>query len=369
MDWMVPRNRLDREQLAMLSEILDGDGNYFVKGCPGTGKSVLLAHIYRDYKATHPGARVCILTYTHALIACLKDGLRDSSAEVYTFPSFCYRHGYYDLILVDEAQDMEPKWASTISSAASRAILFGDFGQSIYDDRLDENDLMNSFSPKVLELKTIYRLTKSLKELVQAVYPGRVFNAQIGRLVADTDIQLLVEGDSTTEMEAVADRMRKFAKPQKPAAVLFSTKRRLLRFMHVVCPELPDSVELDDGLNDRLRSSGVVFRFLGNGFGSFSESDTRPIVYVMTWHSSKGLDFESVGLPDLSKARLDEDAPFYVAMTRARRNLLMSYNGVDRSGKMSLIGRCPVVKNASASSGGNTPVAGGPADDGDEIVF
>lgn len=367
MDWMVPRNRLGVEQLEVLNEIRDGNGNFYVKGCPGTGKSVLLAHLYRDFKAMYPSGRVCILTYTHALIACLKDGLRDDGAEILTFPGFYYKHrkSHFDLILVDEVQDMQPDWATTINLAADKIVLFGDFGQSIYDERLDEDELKKIFRPQVLELKMIYRLNNSLKQLVQAVCPTRAINAPIGRLVADTDIQLLTESDSTAELKNVADRIKKFAKPQKPAAVLFSTKRRLIRFLHIVCSNLPDKIELNDELNDELRGSGIVFRFLGNGFGSFAESDTRPIVYVMTWHSSKGLDFESVALPDLSNARMDEEAPFYVAMTRARRNLLMSYQGKDSSGKMALVAHCPVVKSVAASAG-NT---GTTALEDDEIVF
>lgn len=366
MDWMVPRHRLDAEQLAMLNEIQDGDGNYFVKGFPGTGKSVLLAHAYRDYRSTHPNSKICVLTYTRALAACLKDGIRDENAEIYTIQTFCTRLSLerFDLVLVDEAQDMHPEWGQCISRMAERIILFGDFGQSIYGGCLTEQDLLQIFCPKVLELRTIYRLTKSLKELVQSVFPNRPIEAEIGRLVADTDIQLLIKPDHEDENKIVAARMGRYARPQKPSAILFAYKGQIIRFLRIVCPELPPII-LGSGLNDNLRKLGYMFRFLGLGFYSFEESDNRSIVYVMTWHSAKGLDFESVALPDLSNGRLRYDPLFYVALTRARRNLYMSYNGDDDSGKMALVERCPNVKKVEDRS---VSVAGIDAED-DEIVF
>ena len=74
-------------------------------------------------------------------------------------------------------------------------------------------------------------------------------------------------------------------------------------------------------------------RTLGSGFGSLAESDERPLVYIMTYHSAKGLDFETVFLPQLNEgidfwpkdAELDKKL-FFVATTRSRRNLFMSYH-------------------------------------------
>ena len=57
----------------------------------------------------------------------------------------------------------------------------------------------------------------------------------------------------------------------------------------------------------------------------------------MTYHSAKGLDFETVFLPGLDSGisifnNDDEDLErrlFYVASTRSRRNLFISYSGND----------------------------------------
>ena len=77
--------------------------------------------------------------------------------------------------------------------------------------------------------------------------------------------------------------------------------------------------------------------FLGNGEGRLARSDAEPLVLLMTYHSSKGLDFRDVYLPSLTpNARIDptgmpsEDRArriLFVAVTRSRENLFLSFSG------------------------------------------
>ena len=365
MDWMVPKNKLDRDQISILNKIYDGHGNYFVKGCPGTGKSVLLAHLYREYKATHPNNRICVLTYTHALIDCIKDGLRDASLQIFTIPKFSSMATYdrsglgwdshWDLILVDEAQDMQPSWADAIVRSGARIVFFGDFKQSIYGETLNEHDFIEKFNPEQLELGTIYRLTRSTKQLVQSVFPGNLVNATVGNLVADTDIQLIKSDSVENDYKSMADKIARYASPQRPAAVLFRHREFVLRFLRNVVSNFPRGLYLNDNLNDYLRKSGSIFRFLGNGYGNFLESDSVPIVYLMTWHSAKGLDFNTVALPAISEKAnggrgcrgcnpMDE-GPLYVALTRGRLNLFISYSKDDDCGVIRRMATCSSVRS------------------------
>ena len=67
--------------------------------------------------------------------------------------------------------------------------------------------------------------------------------------------------------------------------------------------------------------------------------DQRPVVYMMTFASAKGLDFENVFIPGMSEgaylvdARAAERNPdldrrlLFVAVTRSRKNLFVSYHG------------------------------------------
>ena len=77
-----------------------------------------------------------------------------------------------------------------------------------------------------------------------------------------------------------------------------------------------------------MKEKNIPFRYLGNREGDLTEGDQKPLTYVMTWHGSKGLDFETVVVPDLGKGRSRCACnPFYVAMTRARKNTLLTYSG------------------------------------------
>ena len=84
-------------------------------------------------------------------------------------------------------------------------------------------------------------------------------------------------------------------------------------------------------MNTYLKANGVKIQYVGNGYGSFSENDRR--IILMTYHSAKGLDFDNVFIPFANNNLYispDEGMAktlFMVAMTRARKNLYISYYG------------------------------------------
>ena len=76
--------------------------------------------------------------------------------------------------------------------------------------------------------------------------------------------------------------------------------------------------------------------FLGSKSGSFPASDRRDLVYLLTYHSAKGLDFQNTFVPLLTEGtRIKENfesddlgrRKFLVALTRARYQQHLSYHG------------------------------------------
>ncbi len=130
--------------------------------------------------------------------------------------------------------------------------------------------------------------------------------------------------------------------------------------MHVLLDDkFGKKIDLES-VNDELRSRDLPFRFLGNGIGDMIESDTKPLTYIMTWHSSKGLDFETVALPDFG-ASMCRCNPFYVALTRSRRNLILAYSW-DSNDQVEKAKSCNFVKLVSANADGSvSPKDKGPA--------
>ena len=87
-------------------------------------------------------------------------------------------------------------------------------------------------------------------------------------------------------------------------------------------------------INEHLKHNSIRFQYLGNGVGSFAKAGAENLVTVMTYHSAKGLDYQAVFIPFLSpmleiwrdtqRAR----ALFFVALTRSREQLFLSYSKV-----------------------------------------
>ena len=88
---------------------------------------------------------------------------------------------------------------------------------------------------------------------------------------------------------------------------------------------------MGNNMNDYLEACGIPLRYVGNGFGNFVDSD-KPVITLMTYHSSKGLDFDKVFLPfcnhntkEDQKADNDKQV-FMVGMTRSRGDLIISFS-------------------------------------------
>ena len=153
------------------------------------------------------------------------------------------------------------------------------------------------------------------------------------------------------EARWVYDEAIEFSRPGYPSAILFPTHAEIYEFCYLLALDLNISgngprVELADSstgykfanykqLNAHFAHHNIPVGYLGNGIGELLQSDSRPFVYLMTYHSAKGLDFSNVFLPRLvSNIKIGgfsnndfERALFFVAVTRARERLVVTYTG------------------------------------------
>ena len=328
MSWMVPKRMLDREQLQAINLSLK-DKNCFIKGEPGTGKSIVLAHSAISHAMG--GKRICVLTYTNALVSCLVEGLNNPSIPVMTFTRFSRERkaDKYDVLFIDESQDLKQADVNVIKQRGNKFVLFGDFAQSLYGNCVSEGDLREQFDIRKENeflLQMDYRLPRNIRELVQAIYCDRKFGAKAWRLMANAQIPLYHARDWDEEMKFVIEKAKNHAVVRRPVAILFESKRSIFHFLHTLLGHQGKQTIDIETVNEELEKQGLPFRFFGNGIGTLEEGDKRPLSYIMTWHSSKGLDFDTVILPNISQSQCRCN-PFYVALTRARRNLVLTYSG------------------------------------------
>jgi superfamily I DNA/RNA helicase len=111
----------------------------------------------------------------------------------------------------------------------------------------------------------------------------------------------------------------------------------------VPAPPAPQSAQGDSrrdytSFNSHWEHHDIPLMYLGNSYGNLKVSEQRPMVYLMTYHGSKGLDFDVVILPRLNdgltlvarSALLSnpdlERRLLFVAVTRSKRDVFLSHS-------------------------------------------
>jgi superfamily I DNA/RNA helicase len=348
MRWMVPERRLDESQLAILRECGTWRGaNDWIQGFAGSGKTVLLVHLVGRILAQHANASLCVATYTHALRDLIETGFEDEfrgRVPVLTYHQLLNGSRRYDVVLLDEVQDIPQADLTRIRDLAGRLVVAGDTDQSIYERGSTPEQLQRVLEPRPHPLAVIHRLTQRLKDIVQTILPDSQIEAAPTGRMQDVQVTLAHAETANQETEWVWEQCKRYSKQGDPAVVLLPTHKRIQHFIRRICaledksaPEFPlrepNGKGVDyDPVNEFLRQESIPLRYLGNSFGRLLESDHRPLTYVMTYHSAKGLDFDTVIIPELNEGTWfwkDEDIArrlFFVACSRSRRNLFMSYS-------------------------------------------
>ena len=349
MQWMVPKTRLDSDQELILDSCLKTKGNTYIRGHAGTGKTVLLIHALSEYLLRNENASVCIVLYTHSLIELVRTGIPDHLGQipVMTYYEFMKRPRRYNLILVDEIQDLEFHPLQEIAQYSDRCIVAGDKNQSIYEDRVSTKDIKKLLDPQIHTLGVLYRLTQTIRDIVQTILPDAgIESARIDRTIADVQVSLAKADTKIEEIQWVWKQSKKYSQQGDPSVILLPHHDMIKEFIEGVCktegieePTFPLNRwqgKYDyDSINRHLSQNNLKFMYLGSRYGALRVSDNAPFVYIMTYYGAKGLDFKNVFLPFLEtnvsfgrNQDLDRRV-FFVGMTRSRLNLFLSHKSTN----------------------------------------
>lgn len=377
MTWYVPYDKLDSKQIEIINGITRSpDRSHWVQGYAGTGKTIILTHAIERVAADEPNASLCYITFTHALKDMVASGLHGPVAkriEIKTHTRFLYDQRRYDYVFLDEVQDIKPSDLDKIRSLAGSVIVAGDPEQCIYENSGSKPEILSTLTPQEWFLEQIFRLTPLLRKVAQAILPSsKIVEGLMANKNANVTIRLVSFRDQGSEADWVWEEARKRARPSTPSVILFPTHKAIADFSfelaRQLCIDGPPSAVVrdrkthnDDPFNeieeppravvrDRLsrnygpfneywKENGLALQYLGNDQGSFADGEQRPVVYMMTFHSAKGLDFENVFIPGMSEGAYLVDPSviernpdldrrlLFVAVTRSRKNLFVSYHG------------------------------------------
>ena len=105
--------------------------------------------------------------------------------KVVTYQTFSKMHDTWDLVLVDEVQDLRESTIREIQSKGKRVIVAGDVNQSIYDNVCETQEIANILSSQSVTLGIIHRISRRVRQVAQFFCSDKNgFNAAaLGRLV------------------------------------------------------------------------------------------------------------------------------------------------------------------------------------------
>ncbi|NJR19821.1 MAG: AAA family ATPase [Calothrix sp. CSU_2_0] len=369
MSWLLPFAKLDAEQRDIINRILaNPKQNFFIQGFAGSGKSILLLYILILAKQQNPGLRVCVVGYTNTLVdmfnasippemkkvssfkssSLFGDIFSDKSnkrvttnscgIEVKTYSAFEKSPSAYDLILVDEVQDLSEKVLSLLYSQCHQLIVAGDGAQSIYNMGMPVAAMVSLINAVTVELKILHRLPNKIIEIVKSIFPHNQLEQASRSKLRNVDVVLASSLDVNEEIRYVFETASSYANSRVSTAILLPQKKYILGLIDTILNlHNFDGWQLKtnrfggddfDDLNSYLSKCGLNMQYLGGGYGDLNDASK---VHLLTYHSAKGLDFETVLLPNLCADVTiwhGEDIAnnlFYVALTRSRLNLYLCY--------------------------------------------
>lgn len=357
MMWSVPQNTLDIQQREFLdnlaNEHLSGQYvNKLIEGFPGSGKTSLLLYAALYIRESEPDAKLVVVEFTHSLIDMLETAVEEMNIEsipVMTYYQFMKDPQPYDYILCDECQDIPYAVMLMIAKLASKqALLSGDFSQNIYETDPEMNQpvctyeqLIDILHPEVIRLNIMHRLNKFIVKAIDSFLPNSKMAAGHPSMVKKNIKIRLWNFDNYVEesVNVYQEAKRWLDTTDRSIAILLPYKKLIVCFINHILKNagmqewkkksiyIGSKQVIDfDAMNLYLKRCDIPIKYVANGFGDFDREERH--IIIMTYHSSKGLDFDNVYLPYSIKANEYNVTPtlFMVAMTRSKQDLFISFS-------------------------------------------
>ena len=352
MDWMVGAAQLDAAQRRIIDEIVNSPSeNHWVRGFAGSGKTIVLTHILKRLSVER-SLTTCFATYTHALKEMVESGLtvkESRSIDSTTFQSLRKLPNRFDVLVADEFQDIPSKNLKSVLDNFDSLIIAADPAQRIYRFAVKENDLLRAIRPVTThDLQIVHRINLPVHRVATCIYPDAELSPGLVPEDDSEPVQLIKSSSRRSETVQVVEEATRLARAGSPSAILLPSNSSLQEFLADLArendwglvPEIKDNEDWDDPfgrINDYLERKSSSIQLFGSKSGSLDDSDDSAVVYLMTYHNAKGLEFPYVFLPWLTAttslepmknaSEEDEARIFFVAATRAKELLHLSYHG------------------------------------------
>ena len=292
-----------------------------ISGGPGTGKSVV--SLWRHIRNYGTGTKKSLLlTYTKTLETYLaasakSENINAGNAINRTYWWTTHELKRYDEIIIDEAQDVENSRYQTIKNYTSVVSYGADDQQIVFKNRATtQNELAAIFpSNKIYVLDENFRNSYEIMYFVKALFPNKIISQRtLSNLIQEgrrgnKPILLVSNGNTSKQEQAIIDVIKQYKSATHNIAILVPLQRDVDEYAVII------------------KNAGIKCSSFKSEDGSIGEIDN---IHVTTFKSSKGTEFDTVIIPEfenmfsnISNLAVIDENDYYVAITRAKRNLFL----------------------------------------------
>ena len=324
-NWEINEEDLDIAQTNVRR--LKVDKNFVIKGVAGSGKTNLALWRAKRILETEKGTAK-VLVYTKALSAFIADGIRQleiGSANVIHYQK--WKQEDVDYIIVDEAHDFtEVEIRKLVGRAKKSIMFFGDTNQQLYEnkksfitnqyeDTVNMEQIATILECEVKELPNNYRLPQGIAPFAQSINPQNndiVSNCKNRK----SNKPRVIEFNSwTDELDFIIKEIKNRNLNDVAILLPFNKKDRTGSYQEFYSVENVKNYFNEKGVKNLYKIDNTM------------ELDfDADLPKIMTYHSAKGLQFDTVFIPHCGIEWSKFKNALYVATTRTSNNLIITFS-------------------------------------------
>jgi superfamily I DNA/RNA helicase len=331
--WLIDPSELDKIQRDILD--LELTDSYVVTGCAGSGKTLLALFRANDIciDAMVSGDETpsfTMIVYTRALRSFIRSGILELKIPIHQVIHYEKWDGSeVDHVIVDEAQDFTQEEIEMLIGAGIKSImLYGDTQQQVYTEK-------KGISTVTIEeiAKHLGKLPKELPNNYRLPKPVASFASHIG-IDKDLELRCVKEGSNKPKVKRFSSW------EQELDYIIREIQTRNFTDVAIL---LPFNVKDKAPRNNFHRNIATVNEYFekvafsheykvteNNSDGLGLDFDSN-LPKVMSYHNSKGLQFETVFIPFCDYPGHDQwfitkyQNPLFVGLTRTYKNLYITH--------------------------------------------